>query len=758
MPDDPQLFGELAVERGLITAEQLETALRRQLEHASTVPLGEVLVQLGHVTRPQANALAKLATTLAEGRQAQADQADPDEEDLTGWTLGGCMLLEPIGTGAMGTTWRAHHLRLDRDVAVKVLHARLALIEGNVERFAREARAAARLDHPAIVSVYDFDQERGRPFIVMQYVEGQNLRQVINGRGPLGPRRALWVAARVLEGLAHAHAHGIVHRDIKPANLLITREPRIKIADFGLVRLLSLSTSERISSFGELVGTPQYMAPEQANCDEVDARTDLYALGISLWELVVGRPPFAGASTIEVLEQQIMSSLPPVRAHAPEAPAELEELLARLAAKEPAERFQSAEEALLAVQRIRAAEGSTQRVTRGHPSRDGTDRSREGQAPALVPAAALQGLKQRLRTTRFLGALTPADLEGELQPGSVAAPRQAAPGDVVEASFTGVAAHDPSLKQIRARLQAASADGDLIQLAPSVLHELLEAGRPEDALGLAVELEEAASASAPVCFFLGLAAERLERPQVAAGWFAHAARLAADHLPARLHLARVQVLQGLVDEAVATLEAARAWHPTSIDAAVRLAEVLYVVKGDARAALPAYERAIELAPARWQLRQQLAWIHYELGQLEAAEAVLTEVVAWRPEADAARELLARVRHKRASEPPPATPSPGSKPAAPPPTREDSPAVRACLDAIRLAEAGQRWDRVRELAEKGLVREPRAIPLFLALGRALREQGDLSRAVQVYGGALGLDPTCKEAQDGLIEVQRRRRKR
>jgi len=737
MSQDGRLFGEIAVERGFVTPEQLESALEQS--RAQGAALGEVLVALGLITPPQATAIQKLKDVLELRRRPAADDAD-----LTGQTLGGCLILDRIGVGAMGTTYRAHHLRLDRDVCLKVLHPRLVAIEGNLERFSREARAAAQLDHPAIVSVYDFDASGGWHFIVMQHVPGQNLRQVLDARGALGPRRALWIGARVLEGLAHAHAHGIVHRDIKPANLLITPEPRIKITDFGLVRILSLTTQERISTFGELVGTPQYMAPEQTGADEIDARTDLYSFGISLFELIAGRPPFAGHSTIEVLEKHIMDPLPALTELVPEATPELQGYLETLCAKAPEDRFADAGRALTALQALRRSDGRTTRLLGGGAIGPAADPSRSVAPPAIVTDDALDELKARLRRSQHLVAIEGGVLEDA--PGS--------PAELLDVSFSDLDVASSHLRRARETLARAARDGDADEVVPGLLDELIQGGHVEEVVALDKEIEAALPTSAAAAFYVGLAYERSERLEEARARYALASALAPDHLPARLHHARVLVALKRVDEAVQTLEEAATWHPTSPQLAVRLAEVLYVVKGDAERAVAAYERAIELAPTRWQLRQQLGWILFELGRLAEAESVLEEVTAWEADPAPARELLDRVRGERQRT---RDARPGQDEETELGTAGPGAGTRARLDAIRLAEAGARPERALEVAEEGLAARPSSVPLLLAKARAELALGRLSRAVETFGTALSLDPDNADAHQGLLDAQAERKR-
>jgi serine/threonine protein kinase/Flp pilus assembly protein TadD len=760
--DDALLYGETAVAHGFITRDQLQTALEARRGRADPQPLGATLVELGFITSPQATAIEKLKSvkmrqsTRPPGEEADAAPVE-DEPDLTGNTLGGCLILERIGTGSMGTAYRAHHMRLDRDVVVKVLHPRLVAIPGNLERFAREARAAAALEHPAIVSIYDFDSANNYHFIVMQHVDGQNLRQVLSTRGALGPRRALWVAARVLEGLSHAHHKKIVHRDIKPANLIITREPRIKIADFGLVRILSLSTNEKISVFGEIIGTPQYMAPEQASCDDIDGRTDLYSLGVSLFELIAGRPPFTGASTMEVLEKQIMEPLPSLLdLGVAEADAAVQAFLEKLSAKDPFARYQTADEALLALQTLRTGDrGATQRLVSKGGIGEGAapDPSRVVEAPPVVSEEALEELKRRLSASKqFIAFEEDGSAGGSIDTTDERAEKEAR-SEAFDATFKGTA-ESSVLRRARQKIEKAVAQGKAAKVIPELLLELMEAGHADEVLSLERDLDRALPTSAAVSFFLGLAHERKKRIESARAKYALAAVLAPDHLPARLHLARTLIDLKRIDEAVQTLQEANRWHPTSVQAATRLAEALFVVKRDAASAVPAYERAIELAPNRWQLRQQLALALEQLGRYAEAQAVLEEVVKWRKDAPEPRELLEQVKKKRAKREALAGvhEDAGAESGADP-----GPDTSARLSAIRLAAAGGKWDKALRVAESGLEERPRSVPLLIAAARAQVELGRLADAVQSWSTALAIEPENVEAQQGLVETQEKRKR-
>lgn len=738
---DGGLFGEMAVERGFLSSAQLEEALARQQQEPNST-LGQIMVSLGFLTQPQVNGIEKLGRVLASEKKRVESSDEEEEVEITGLTLGGCLILDRLGIGNMGTAFRAHHLRLDRDVVIKVLHPRMVAVEGYLDRFAREARAAAILEHPAIVSVYDFDSEHGYHFIVMQYVKGQDLRRVLLSRGAMGVRRGLWVAARTLEGLAHAHGKGLVHRDIKPDNLLITPEPRIKIADFGLVRRMTGTTGDEISMLGEIIGTPQYMAPEQASgAGEVDHRVDLYSLGITTFELICGRPPFQGNSTLEVLEKHILEPLPQIGPMAPkeDITPQLQAFLERFCHKDPDERFGTCHEALDALQALRQR-GTT---TRFSPVQDP---SRLDDTAPVVSEEDMNALMARLKRSQSFVAFESEDDEDEEAPTSDGQ-------TIVEQSFQGMEVQSSELARTRRRLAEAARDPE--RLVPELLHDLLKEGHVDELLALTKEFEATLPTSPAVPFFVAQAHERKGDLEEARGKLALATVFAPDHLPARLHLARILVTLKRVDEAIQTLQEAARWHSNSAKTAVRLAEVLYVVKGDPEAAVPAYERAIQLAPARWKLRIQLAWILHELGRNERAEAVLQEVIAWKPDAEAAHKLLKRVRKKLKKKQKLAA---VHAPAEETETGPDGPGPRtsACLQAIRLSSASNKHERSLELAEEGLKDRPQSVPLLVAKAAALVALGRLSDAVSVYGTAIAIDPHNEAANQGLLDTQAARR--
>ena len=202
-------------------------------------------------------------------------------------------ILSRLARGGMSTVYLATDQRLDRDVALKVLHPHLASDEGFLNRLGREAKAAARLSHPHVVGVLDQGNDGQTAYLVMEYIKGHTLRDVINQKGALAPRLALALIDPVVEGLGAAHAAGFIHRDVKPENVLIAEDGRIKIGDFGLARAVTTTTST-----GALLGTIAYLSPELVLGKPADARSDIYSVGIMLFEMLTGRQPFDGGSTV----------------------------------------------------------------------------------------------------------------------------------------------------------------------------------------------------------------------------------------------------------------------------------------------------------------------------------------------------------------------------------------------------------------------------------------------------------------------------
>ena len=263
---------------------------------------------------------------------------------------------ELLGRGGMSEVYRGFDLQLRRPVAIKRLRPDMVNNPRFRARFAREAQAAARLSHSAIVAVYDSGEERKAtgppiPFIVMELIEGRSLRSVLHEAGKIAPVRALEYTSRVLEALACSHAAGIVHRDIKPANVMLTNTGAVKVADFGIARPVS-DTTGTVTLAGTVVGTPQYLSPEQARGEAVDARSDIYSVGCMLYELLVGEPPFTGDSPVSIVVQHVSDAPAPPSATNGDVSTDTDSIVLRALAKDPADRYQSASEMKADIERV----------------------------------------------------------------------------------------------------------------------------------------------------------------------------------------------------------------------------------------------------------------------------------------------------------------------------------------------------------------------------------------------------------------------
>jgi serine/threonine protein kinase len=248
-----------------------------------------------------------------------------------------------LGTGAMGDVYRAYDPVIDRPVAIKVVRTELAAGSGSeqwLQRFRREARAAGRRFHPNIVAILDFGEDDGMPFLAMEYIDGRSLDGILKASGPLDPARSVAVITQVLSALGFAHQNGIVHRDVKPSNIMVLNSGEVKVADFGIARI---DTSE-FTIVGDLLGTPAYMAPEQFAGAPVDKRTDLFAAGVILFEMLTGVKPFRGKSITEIISFMETRGPEDIRALNPAVPDSLKRVITKALAFDPARRYADAAE------------------------------------------------------------------------------------------------------------------------------------------------------------------------------------------------------------------------------------------------------------------------------------------------------------------------------------------------------------------------------------------------------------------------------
>ena len=249
-----------------------------------------------------------------------------------------------IGRGGMAEVFRARDRLLDRLVAVKILFPEFATDPSFVERFRREAQSAANLNHPNVVGVYDWGKERGTYYIVMEYVDGRSVSDMLRADGPLQPKRAASIAADVAAALGFAHRKGVVHRDVKPGNVLITTTGETKVADFGIARAMTASSDENLTQTGSVMGTATYFSPEQAQGKPVDPRSDLYSLGVVLYEMVSGKPPFQADSPVAIAYKHVTEAVPALNERAAGVPADYEAITQKALVKDVDHRYQTAED------------------------------------------------------------------------------------------------------------------------------------------------------------------------------------------------------------------------------------------------------------------------------------------------------------------------------------------------------------------------------------------------------------------------------
>jgi serine/threonine-protein kinase len=313
-----------------------------------------------------------------------------------------------IGRGGMADVFLARDLLLDRPVAIKVLFPEFATDPAFVERFRREAQAAANLSHPNIVAVYDWGRANGTYFMAMEYVPGRTLADVMRTTGPLTAHQASTIALDVAAALAFAHQNNVVHRDIKPANILIGSAGQVKVADFGIARAFGATVESNLTQAGAVMGTATYFSPEQAQGAQPDPRSDLYSLGVVLYEMVGGRPPFSGENPVSIAYKQVHDAPQPLNQLAPEVPRPFEAIVARLLAKKPEVRYPTAE-----------------------ALRDDLRRFQEGQPVQALqslrgPAAATGAAAAALRPTP--ASAQPTVVQSTVPPTGVLPPTTAVPG------------------------------------------------------------------------------------------------------------------------------------------------------------------------------------------------------------------------------------------------------------------------------------------------------------------------------------------
>ncbi|HET9112214.1 MAG TPA: serine/threonine-protein kinase [Ktedonobacterales bacterium] len=274
------------------------------------------------------------------------------QDDLVGKTLGGCVITDLIGQGGMARVYRAHQTHLDRDVAIKVLPPYYASDQNFVRRFEQEARSLARLSHPNILVIHDAGDEQGLLYIIMEYIAGGTLRDYMTQSMSL--REVTRIMREVASALAYAHERGIIHRDVKPVNVLMDTSKRAVLSDFGIAKVMA--TSAVMTRSGAGVGTPEYMSPEQCRGGQVDARADIYALGVMLYELLTGHTPFEADNYTALAHSHIYELPPPPSKYNPRISPAVQAVTMKALEKDPADRFQQAMDMAITLEQAAAAQ------------------------------------------------------------------------------------------------------------------------------------------------------------------------------------------------------------------------------------------------------------------------------------------------------------------------------------------------------------------------------------------------------------------
>jgi len=396
-PTREQLLRHLR-EKGLLTDDQARRArraLRQAARHGRDAPLPEILRRIG--------AAADEAHQAAAAFEARRDAAGADEPTAPDMQASGLTVLERIGRGSQAVVYKCRQALTDRDVAVKILLPSAADNAESRERFIREAKAAAQLAHPNIVTVHEIRPVKNTICIVMELIDGGSVKDLLAARTRFEPAEAVLIVRQAAEGLKAAHARGIIHRDVKPSNIMLTRDGAVKLADMGLARRAEDTDAEE----GKAYGTPYYISPEQVTGDPPpDHRTDLYSLGVTLYEMVAGRPPFVAPTPQEIMRMHVLHQPPDPRDVVPELSQPLCWLLAKTMAREPEDRYQSAQDLIDALDQL-----------------DLASLDQGGSAPAeLVSQLAGIAKTQRGRTARAEAAARVALARAESAPVRTAKP------------------------------------------------------------------------------------------------------------------------------------------------------------------------------------------------------------------------------------------------------------------------------------------------------------------------------------------------
>ena len=570
-------------------------------------------------------------------------------DPLIGRTLNGkYRVVSEIGSGAMGTVYEGEHIGLKKQVALKILHANIQIGEETRQRFQREGIAAGRFTHPNAIQIFDFDEDEGPVFyLAMEFVNGLDLKRLIKEEGAMPVERVVYIASRILGALAEAHRHGIVHRDLKPENVMVVRDAQggirsVKVLDFGLSKLIDRQVDASLTEAGRVMGTPLYMSPEQVSGDAVDLRTDLYSVGLTIYEMLSGKATFRGATLQEILGKQLKELPEPLTQSDPDlkVPAGLDDFLAKALEKDRADRFQTADEMLEA---LKAAAGGqrTGHASRPTPQTSGASSGRPSSRRwfgmvivVLVLLGAALGV-----FVLFGGAPSAGDEQARVRskPAELRSPAEAAYVqrlDSVRSDLLENSTESASSK-IREALRAEVADAEAYFLRGLVFRQEKDDDMARVDLEEALQLDPNYGDAAAELGWMELDQGHIQR---ARDRFLEAARIDPNCAEAIAGQGAVSLLEGDIDTAKTLLDQAIELDANMVRGNLFLGQA-HLADGDPDEAVTAFVRAKRSAPGAWEAFVGLGQAYAQLERWQDARTQLEGAVGVAPDSAEAQLAL-----------------------------------------------------------------------------------------------------------------------